>query len=154
MRQKYEKEAHVKDDVKALLTKYDWFYWMPPANAYGKTGISDFNAVKRGVFIAIETKFGPNKPTPMQVGFLNSIRAEDGFAFVVNEKNIKWLESFLEVFDRTTTQRLKGEQVLDVDSVEMLNATYYLSNIFLDRAAPLASVEMPAEGGQPLGPTA
>jgi Holliday junction resolvase len=95
MRTSYAKEAHVKDDIKALLTKHDWFFFMPPANAYGKSGISDIIAIKRGTFLAVEAKFGTNKPTAMQVGFLNSIRACDGFAMVVSDRNIDWLAAFL-----------------------------------------------------------
>jgi hypothetical protein len=63
MRKTYTKEAHVKDDMKALLDRFGWFWFMPPANAYGKSGISDIIALKRGTFMAIETKFGSNKPT-------------------------------------------------------------------------------------------
>jgi hypothetical protein len=91
-------EKDVKKKVKALLDKFGWFWWCPPANAYGRSGISDFHALKNGVFLAIETKFGSNKPTAMQLGFLNSINAESAFAFVVNETNLDWLEAFLEDF--------------------------------------------------------
>ena len=57
-------EKDVKAEVKKLLNAHDWFWWMPPANGFGKAGISDFNALKKGVFLAVETKFGSKKPTP------------------------------------------------------------------------------------------
>ena len=50
-------EADVKREVKKLLNKYDWFYWMPAGSAYGNNNV-DFNCLKNGFFLAIETKFG------------------------------------------------------------------------------------------------
>jgi hypothetical protein len=135
MRTTYTKEAHVKDDVKALLDKYGWFWFMPPANAYGKSGISDFIAVKTGTFMAIETKFGTNKPTPMQIGFLNSIRAADGFAFVINEKNITWLDVFLRSFDGATQAQIRSEPIAHDDGANMLDGIQQMSNKFLDTVA-------------------
>lgn len=91
-------EKAVKAAVKKILEKHKWFWWMPPANGFGKSGIADFNAVKDGVFIAIETKFGTNKPTAMQRAFLDSVNAESCMGFVVNDKNIEWLDTFLTDF--------------------------------------------------------
>ena len=81
-------EKDVKAKVKKLLDQYKWFWFMPPANAYGRSGIADILALKAGVFLAIETKFGSNKPTALQIGFLNSITAESGYGFVVNDQNL------------------------------------------------------------------
>jgi hypothetical protein len=132
MRTTYTKEAHVKDDAKAILSKYEWFWFMPPSNAYGKSGISDFIALKAGTFLAIETKFGSNKPTAQQVGFLNSIRANDGFAFVVNEKNLTWLDHFLESFDIATAAASMKEPVPPEHGARMLDCIRELSNKLLD----------------------
>lgn len=140
MRKTYTKEAHVKDDVKALLDKYDWFWFMPPANAYGKAGISDIIALKRGSFLAVEAKLGSNKPTAMQIGFLNSVRAADGLAFVVNEKNLDWFEAFLESFDLATTAQIKGGKVPHEHGARMVNAIAELSNKLLDTPAAGPSV--------------
>lgn len=126
-------ERDVKRAVKALLDKYDWFWFMPPANGYGSSGISDFIAVWSGTFMAIETKFGSNKPTPLQIGFLNSIRAADGFAFVVNDKNIEWFEAFLDSFALATQNQRKSLEVPAEHGARMLNAIKELSNNFLDR---------------------
>jgi hypothetical protein len=95
-------EKDVKAKVKKLLDKHSWFWWMPPANGYGKVGISDFHALKNGVFLAIETKFGSNKPTAHQRAFLESVNAEHAFAFVVSDSNIEWFEAFLEDFGKET----------------------------------------------------
>ena len=94
-------EKDVKAKVKKLLDKYGWFWWMPPANGFGQSGISDFNAVKDGVFMAVETKFGSNKPTAMQGAFLRSINQESCFGFVVTEKTLEWFDTFLEEFERS-----------------------------------------------------
>lgn len=132
MRKTHTNESHVKQDVKELLDASQWFWFMPPANGFGAAGISDFIAVKRGTFMAIETKFGSNKPTAMQVGFLNSIRAADGFAFVVNEKNLEWLAAFLESFDISVECAAKKMDVPPEHGARMLNALAELSNKLLD----------------------
>ena len=97
-----KKEKEVKSKVKKLLDRFGWFWFMPPANAYGKSGISDFIALKSGVMLAIETKFGTNKPTAMQKAFLESINAESAFGFVVNDLNLPQLEIFLQNFGEQT----------------------------------------------------
>jgi hypothetical protein len=96
-----QNEGHVKRAVKKLLTKHDYFWWMPPANGFGQSGISDIHAVKRGMFMAIETKFGRRDPTPMQLAFLNSMRAADHFAFVVRDTTLDAFEAFLVYLDKS-----------------------------------------------------
>lgn len=88
-------EAGVKREVKRLLKKYGWFYWMPPANVFGRAGIADFNAVRGGRFLAVETKFGSNRPTPLQQQFLNDVVAHGGLAMVVTERDLDDLELLL-----------------------------------------------------------
>jgi hypothetical protein len=115
-------EKDVKAKVKKLLDKHQYFWWMPPANGYGKGGVSDFHAIKRGVFLSVETKFGTNKPTALQVGFLNSIRQESGFAFVVTDRNIAWFETWLQAFDNAAEAVGSHKAVADQDGADMLNA--------------------------------
>lgn len=93
-------EKDVKEEVKKLLTKHGWYYWMPPANAFGRGGISDFHALRNGVFLAIETKAGMrltgrHAPTVLQVRFIKAIRENGGRAMVVNESNLDRLEAKL-----------------------------------------------------------
>lgn len=120
-------EKDVKKKVKAILDKYHYFWFSPPASAYGKSGISDILAIAKGVFLAIETKFGYNKPTALQIGFLNSIRAEDGYGFVVNERNIEFLEQFLESFEIAAAAQSRREEVPQEHGARMLNAIYMLT---------------------------
>lgn len=144
---KWKKEADVKKAVRGILDKYDWFWWMPSANGFGTSGVPDFNAVKYGVFLAVETKWGSNKPTALQIGFMNSIRAADGFALVVNEKNIDWLDAFLESFENATQAQRKRQDVTHEDGAMMLNALAELSNKFLDTAVDAPSIEAPPVAG-------
>jgi hypothetical protein len=95
-------EKGVKENIKRLLDHHGWFWWMPPANGYGKVGVSDFHAIKNGVFMAIEAKFGSNKPTVHQRAFLESIHASDAFGFVVNDQNLEHLGWFLTDFQGQT----------------------------------------------------
>lgn len=115
-------EKEVKAKVKKLLDHHGWFWFMPPSNAYGKSGIADIIALKNGVFMAIETKFGYNKPTALQIGFLNSIRQEDGFGFVVNDKNWPWLAAFFESFAASVEAQRKQQPVEPEHGARMINA--------------------------------
>lgn len=120
-------EKDVKKRVKAILDKHGYFWWSPPANAYGKSGISDIHAIKAGVFMVVETKFGGNKATPLQVGFLNSVRAEDGNAFVVDENNIDFLDQFLESFAIAAEAQGRGQPVPEEHGSRMINCIYALT---------------------------
>ena len=91
----------VKPKIRKLLDKHGWFWWATPATMYSQSGISDILAVKAGMFLAVEAKFGRNDPTPMQVAYLNSVRAEQHFAFVVRETTIDAFEMFLDMLDRS-----------------------------------------------------
>lgn len=81
-------EGGVKRVVRRILDKAGVFSFMPPANAYGKVGISDILAVGYGKPIAIETKFGYNKPTANQLKFGKDWSDNGGLFLVVNERNI------------------------------------------------------------------
>jgi hypothetical protein len=117
----YKNESDVKKEVKRILNHHKFFWWMPPANAFGKSGIADFQALRGGVFLAIETKFGYNKPTPMQLAFLNSVNAESGFAFVVDESNVDHLDRWLMLFGRSAEALSRNEKIADEDGAEMLD---------------------------------
>ena len=123
-------ERDVKKKVKALFDKWSWFWWCPPANGYGASGISDFHALKHHVFMVVETKFGSNKPTALQKGFLNTIQSEGcgGYAFVVNDKNWPFLEGFLESFEIATQCQSRNEEVPAEHGARMLNAIKVLTD--------------------------
>lgn len=123
----YNRENDVKKAIRNLLDHYGWFHFAVPANGYSLGGVSDRLAVKAGVFLAIEAKFGSNKPSTLQKAFLESVMAEGGFGFVVNEKNIDQLARWLDAFDRSTTAVSKNEKVADEDGAAMLDAVRELT---------------------------
>lgn len=122
MPRNYTSEKDVKKTVKELLNRNGWFWWMPPANGFGKVGVSDFNALKSGVFLAVETKFGGNKPTVQQKAYLQSIHAAGGIAFVVDEKTIGLFDVWLDTFDRAAKTVAARKSVPDEDGAAMLDA--------------------------------
>jgi len=82
-------EAGVKRVVRRVLDKARAFSFMPPANSYGKSGISDIIALKYGKVVFIETKYGYNKPTTNQLVFGEQVSNQGGAVFVViNERNL------------------------------------------------------------------
>ena len=117
----YRDESDVKKQIKKLLDHYGWFWWMPPANGFGKSGISDFNAIHNGVFLVIEAKFDRRKATPAQIGYVNSVRQEGGFGFYVNERRIKPLGVWLAAFEKATAAEAAGEEVPPETGAAMLD---------------------------------
>lgn len=95
MRKSHSCEADVKQDVKELFRKYNVWYFMPSMNGYGRSGVPDFIACLGGKFLAIETKYGTNKPTHHQKREIEAIRAAGGAARVVTEKDLESLEKIL-----------------------------------------------------------
>lgn len=87
-RARFRSEKDVKRVVARILDAMQVQHFMPPANAYGKTGISDFLSLKNGKAIAIETKYGYNKPTKPQLMFGEKWQRGGGLFVVVNERNI------------------------------------------------------------------
>lgn len=83
----YQSERDVKRDVRKVATAGGWWWWMPPANAFGASNV-DFNALRAGYFLAIETKFGTNPLTPRQRQFLQKVLDEGGTAVLVTEQTL------------------------------------------------------------------
>ena len=118
----YKSEKDVKKHVKELLNSHGWFWWMPPANGFGKVGVSDFNALKDGVFLAVETKFDKNTPTVQQKAYLQSVNASGGLAFVVSEKTLEWFDIWLQTFDRSVQAAKTSKPPTEEDGATMINA--------------------------------
>ena len=123
-------EAGVKSAVKKLLNKHGWYFWMPPGNGYGTSGVSDFNCIKDGVFLALETKFGYNKPTALQVAYAGHVIANDCFALCVNETMLGVLDTFLESFAAAALAERKQEKIADEDGARMLNAIDIMTDLW------------------------
>lgn len=131
-------EKDVKSKIKQLLNFHGWFTWMPGANGYGTQGISDHLAIKNGVFLAIEAKFGYNKPRPTQKSFAAQILANDAYAFCVNEKNIDHLRMWLESFEIATQAQMKELPVPDEHGSRLINAIAVLTEPFAETQAAMA----------------
>jgi Holliday junction resolvase len=80
-------EKAVKAKVKAVLDSEGVYYFMPPANGFGRSGVPDIVACVNGLFIGIECKANGNKPTALQIREIEAIRRNNGVAVVVDETN-------------------------------------------------------------------
>lgn len=127
-------EKDVKRKIKSVLDKHGWFWFTPPTGGgFGTSGVSDVLAIRAGVFMAIEAKFGDNTPSALQKGFLNSVNAESGFGFVVNEKNMDQFEAFMENFDKAALAQRQGKEVRPEDGSIMLNAIAAMTHFLADK---------------------
>jgi hypothetical protein len=125
-------EKDVKAEVKKLLTRHKWFWWMPGANGFGAQGVADFLALRDGVFMAVETKFGKNKPSQLQRAFLESVAAEDGFGLVVTETTLPVFAAFLTAFDAAAATVSDGQKVQASDGAAMLDAIRLLTEAIVE----------------------
>ena len=89
-------EAKVKHKVVALLKAYGAYYFFSSTHGYGRSGIPDITVCMQGVFLGIESKANGGKPTELQKRELAAIHAAGGIALVVDETNLKELETILE----------------------------------------------------------
>ena len=89
-------EKKVKDKIAKTLKELDAWFFMPPANGYGRAGIPDFIGIISGHPIAIEAKAGKNQPTALQLREIERIRTAGGTALIVNEENVEDLKAILE----------------------------------------------------------
>lgn len=80
-------EKRVKDKVVAILKQEGAYYFFPATHGFGRSGVPDIVACVDGRFLGIECKAGKNKITALQARELQSIRAANGVAVVVNEEN-------------------------------------------------------------------
>lgn len=124
---KYNNENDVKKQIKVLLARHGYYHWPTMQTGMGTVGASDRLAIKRGVFLAVEAKFGKRKLTSNQAQFLEAINAEDAFGFVVSEKSIDHLQTFLETFDRMAEAASKGQKPAPEDGSSNLEAIRLLT---------------------------
>ena len=85
-------ESDVKQRVKQILKELGAWWYMPVPSGYGVQGIPDFIVCYKGLFIAIETKYGKNKCSKWQEIRLNEIDGHNGLAMVINEESVEGFE--------------------------------------------------------------
>lgn len=145
-------EKGVKRLIRQVLEFHGWFVWMPSANGYGQQGVSDFLAIKDGIFLAIEAKFGYNKPTAVQCSFAAHILVNDGYAFCVSEKTVDHLAMWLESFQQSIAWQMAGNEPESLDPAHgsrMLNAISVLTDPFKGQVAELKKPAVPMTPGVP-----
>jgi hypothetical protein len=89
-------EGDVKKRVKDVLKATPNCWWfMPPANGFGRSGIPDFVGHVNGHFFAVETKFGKGTTTANQEREIRTIEQTNGQVWIANEHNIDlWTVTF------------------------------------------------------------
>ena len=80
-------EKVTKDQIKKYFKDNNIWYKMPQPGTYGgNTGTSDFQALHKGLFIAVEAK--RNSPsaklTPQQSDYLDCVNANGGLGVVIS----------------------------------------------------------------------
>jgi hypothetical protein len=93
-------EGRVKKMVRAELDRHGVYYFMPPANGFGRSGIPDFVCCVNGRFLSIECKAGNNEPTALQNFEMGKIREAGGTALVINEDTIPNIKLVLSICKR------------------------------------------------------
>ncbi len=68
---------------KYLTTVPECFFWKEHGGQYGTAGIPDIICCYKGRFVALEAKYGKNKPTKLQTATIEAIRNAGGTAAVV-----------------------------------------------------------------------
>ena len=91
----YKCERDVKTRAKEILVEYGAYFFMPAMNGFGRAGIPDIIVCHKGRFLALECKFGYNKPTPHQALELQAVINHGGEAMVLNEHNVEELRDVL-----------------------------------------------------------
>lgn len=93
-------EGKVKAKVKKILDTYGAYYFMPATGGYGKSGVPDIVGCYKGFFFAIECKAGKGKTTALQDKNLDAIVATGGLTAVINEDNIDYTITLMNLIDK------------------------------------------------------
>ena len=82
-------EGDVKKIVKETLKNSPVCWWfMPPANGYGRSGIPDFIGCVNGYMFAIETKFGRGTTTANQEREIAALTKAGAQVWIVRETSV------------------------------------------------------------------
>ena len=95
-------EGKVKEKVKAILKRRGVWYCMPRGQTYGRAGIPDFLCCHKGRFIAVETKAGRGRATPLQLRELKDLFRHQGIVLIVREDGMDELEHALDFAEQVS----------------------------------------------------
>lgn len=89
-----QNEKAVKAQVKKILQgRPDITWWfMPPANGYGRSGVPDFVGCVKGQMFAVETKSGAGQLTANQIREIDAIARAGGKVWIVREATLSVFE--------------------------------------------------------------
>jgi len=89
-------ESDVKKIVKETLKDAPACWWfMPPANGYGRAGIPDFVGCVNGCMFAVETKFGRGTTTANQAREIEALSQSGAKVWIVRETSVDlWEKEF------------------------------------------------------------
>ena len=82
-------EAKVKAGIKKLLDAEKVYYFFPPANGFGRSGIPDIICCVNGRFLAIECKAGTGMTTALQNRELQRIDDAGGVSMIAREDSLQ-----------------------------------------------------------------
>jgi hypothetical protein len=90
-----QNEKLVKAKVKKLLQDNPAVVWwfMPPANGLGRSGIPDFLGCVNGKMFAVETKSGSNQLTPNQMREVAALTQAGAKCWIVRESTLGVFEA-------------------------------------------------------------
>lgn len=90
-------EGKVKAQVKAILRRYQLWYFMPVSAGYGKHGVPDFICCVNGKFLGIECKARGGDLTHLQAQCQLEITNAGGYTLVVNPHNVVVAEAYIQM---------------------------------------------------------
>lgn len=92
-------EKVTKDKIKLFFKDHGiWYKMVQPSCIGDSVGMSDFQALHKGLMIAVEAKRNTkaSKPTPHQIKYLENVNNNGGFGMIVKcEADILTLENEL-----------------------------------------------------------
>jgi hypothetical protein len=92
-------EADVKKAVRKVLDSLPkCYYFMPPANGYGRSGIPDFIGHVNGYFFGVETNFGSRDLTANQTREVVSIVQSGATCWIVRDSTLAHWEVEVRAF--------------------------------------------------------
>jgi hypothetical protein len=142
MSKRFPKESDVKKEIIKLFKKHEWFYWMPPANKFGRGGISDFHAIKGGAFLALEAKNEVSDvPSALQKSFLGDILTHGGMAIVVRATTLGNFAAWLRAFDAVSLADSQGRQPSEADGTQLLQNYRIMTSDIVENKLNLQVVE-------------
>lgn len=127
------KESLVKTHIKELLKDHNWRSWPITQTAYSIAGVADRIALRDGVFMAIEAKVHPGKPTPAQIKFLREVSSENSLAFVVSDRTMDVFRQFLDAFDVAREAQMRNRDASEQTKAILVTATNVLVAPFMKK---------------------